>query len=144
MHDSAAPQFLASDARRVRYAWTDWAEIRTFLHERNTCAIAVNDAPWPYVIGMAYAFDDVAFHLRFSRTGKLATCLRANPYCTITVSDVFGVDEDPEHDTRSVRYRSIVARCDAQLRDHEIGEGRTILAVTARIIGLSGKVRLSA
>jgi nitroimidazol reductase NimA-like FMN-containing flavoprotein (pyridoxamine 5'-phosphate oxidase superfamily) len=138
------PAFLASDARRSRYAWTDWPEVRAFLHEQRACRIAVHDVPWPYVVGMTYAFDGAAFHLRFSRTGKLAACLRANALCTIEVADLLGVDEDAEHDTRSARYRSVVARCDAQLRDHDIGEGRTILAVTARVVGMSGKRRLSA
>jgi nitroimidazol reductase NimA-like FMN-containing flavoprotein (pyridoxamine 5'-phosphate oxidase superfamily) len=128
MDDS--PAFLASDARRSRYAWTTWAE--------------VHDLPWPYVVGMTYAFDGAAFHLRFSRSGKLASCLRANSFCTIEVAELVGIDDDAEHDTRTAQYRSIVARCDAQLRDHDIGGGRTILAVTARVIGMSGKQRLSA
>ncbi len=144
MDERAAPAFLTSDARRARYTWTSWAEIATFLAEHRSGTIAVHDTPWPYAVGMSFVFDGAAFHLRFSRTGKLATALRADPHCTITVYEVFGIDEDPAHDTRSVRYRSIVARCEAEVRDHDIGEGRTIAAVTARVISMSAKERRSA
>ncbi len=163
----SAPAYFRSDARRAEYAWTDWAEVAAFVADQAVCRIAVNDGDWPYVVAQTYRFVDGAFLLHFSRSGKLAAALAADPRCTIEIDHIVSLLKAPLANNTSAEYRSVVARCtaDASLLDLDIESQqyealekyrperdylpidreratRRIMAVRASVVALSAKKRI--
>ncbi len=142
------PIFFASDTRRTDLAWGDWTAVNAFIADQTVCRFAVNDATWPYVVALAYRFDGAAFLLHFSRSGKLAACLRADSYCTIEISQTVSLLRAPNAQNTSAEYRSVIARCTAEVTELNLdaidGERapRRILAVRARVVSLSAKKRI--
>jgi nitroimidazol reductase NimA-like FMN-containing flavoprotein (pyridoxamine 5'-phosphate oxidase superfamily) len=116
----STPGFFVNDTRRSDYAWTDWAEIAAFLGDQAVCRIGVNDGPWPYVVAQTFAFTGTAFLLHFSRSGKLAAALRADPHCTIEVDQAVSLLKAPNAENTSAEYRSVVARCTGVLTDVDL------------------------
>lgn len=135
-----APTFFHSDSRRADLAWTDWAGVRAFIEGQRVCRIAVNDDAWPYVLGLAYRFTGDAFELNFSRRGKLASALARDAHCTIEIDEPLRIASG-SHETLNADYRSVIARCRAELREIQIGGGRTIVEARATIVTLSAKHR---
>ena len=135
---TTTPPFFHPDTRRADLAWTDWAEVRTWLEQQSFCRVAINDDPWPYVVPQTYAFTGEAFVMHFSRSGRLARLISENPLISVEVDEPRGhLDADS---TGATGYFSVVARCRAKLEDIEIGDG-LIARVTAEIVLLSAKRR---
>ena len=136
-----APTFFHSDSRRADLAWTDWDGVRAFIERQHVCRIAVNDDAWPYVLGLAYRFTGDAFELNFSRRGKLASALARDAHCTIEIDEPLRIASGVGAETLNADYRSVIARCRAELREIQIGAGRTIVEARAVIVTLSAKHR---
>lgn len=159
------PAFFATDARRN--AWDDWDAVAAFLADQVVCRIAVNDGEWPYVVAQTFRFRDDAFLLHCPRAGRLATALRRDPHCTVEVDQIVSLLKAPRANNTSAEYRSVVARCVAELAESDEGiesqqalalekfrpehdylpidrEGATrrIVAIRARVELLSAKKRI--
>ena len=131
--------------------------------------LAAVDAPYPYVSALSYRFDGDAFLIHFSRNGTLAKLLTADPHVTIEVSQALSLLKAPAAQNTSMEYRSVVARCTAELtlldlaieaQQYEALEKyrperdylpidreratRAIVACRARIVSLSAKKRVLA
>ena len=141
-----APAYFQNDSRRADYDWNDWAAVAAFVADQPVCRIAVNDGAWPYVVAQTYRFFEGAFHLHFSRSGRLAAALARDPHCTIEIDQIVSLIREPRADTTSAEYRSVVARCTATLGnvrlENDVPQARTILAVRATVVALSAKIRI--
>ena len=161
------PPFFASDARRTEYAWTNWEAVAAFLRDQVVCRVAVNDGTWPYVIAQTYHFVEDAFLIHFSRSGKFAAALHADPHLTIEVDQAVSLLKAPRANNTSAEYRSVVARCIAEISEVDLDieaqqyealekfrpekdylpidrerATRRIYAVRARVQSLSAKKRI--
>ncbi len=165
----SAPTFFNNTMRRSDLAWNDWPAVETFLTDQAVCRIAVADDTWPYVVAQSYRFVDGAFLIHFSRGGRLAKLVTANPHVTVEVDEAVSLLKAPYAQNTSMEYRSVVARCRAEttLLDLEI-EGqqydalekyrperdylpidreratRRIMALRAIVVELSAKKRILA
>lgn len=162
-----APSFFTADTRRVDYAWNDWAAVSAFIADNVVCRVAVNDGQWPYVVAQTYHYRDGAFLIHFSRSGKLATCLKNDPHLTIEIDQAVSFLKAERANNTSAEYRSVIARCTAEISilDLDIEEQqytalekyrpekdytpidrdratRRIYAVRARVHQLSAKKRI--
>jgi len=59
----------------------------------------------------------LTFLLHFGRAGRLGRLVRANPKLTIVVDEVTALLAGPAADESRLEYRSVLARCDAELSD---------------------------
>ena len=143
---TGAPAYFQNDSRRADYAWNDWDAVAAFVADQPVCRIAVNDGMWPYVVAQTYRFIDGAFHMHFSRSGRLAAALAHDPKCTIEIDQIVSLIKEPRANTTSAEYRSVVARCTATLGDvrleNDVLPTQTILAVRATVVALSAKKRI--
>ena len=162
-----APAFFVNDVRRPELAWTDWDAVAAWLTDQVVCRIAVNDGDWPYVVAQTFRYRDDAFLLHFGRNGRLAKALRADPHCTIEVDQIVSLLKAPRANNTSAEYRSVVARCVAEMSDADeaieaqqhlalekfrpeadyqpidrIGATRRIVSIRARIEKLTAKKRI--
>jgi nitroimidazol reductase NimA-like FMN-containing flavoprotein (pyridoxamine 5'-phosphate oxidase superfamily) len=163
------PDFFRNEIRRGDLAWNDWPAVDAFLRDQAICRVAVNDETHPYVVAQSYRFDGEAFLIHFSRNGRLARLISANPNVTIEIDQAISLIKAPNAMNTSLEYRSVVARCTAhatlldleieaqQYRalekyrpehdyepiDRERGTQR-IIAVRAAVIELSAKKRVLA
>lgn len=138
-----APSFFKCDTRRTDFAWTDWDAVHAFLADQVVCRVAVHDGTWPYVVAQTYHYVDGAFVMHFSRSGKLASCMRADPHVTIEVDQAVSFPKMPHPVNANAEYRSVIARCLAEISELVLdAEGRRIYAVRARIQTLSAKQRI--
>jgi nitroimidazol reductase NimA-like FMN-containing flavoprotein (pyridoxamine 5'-phosphate oxidase superfamily) len=168
--EAATPSFFDNAAiRRSDLAWNDWPAVAAFLRDQAVCRIALNDEPSPYISAQSYRFDGSAFLVHFSRSGRLARLLEANPQLSVEVSQAVSLLKAPYAQNTSMEYRSVLARCTAHLSlldldieeqqyealekyrperdylpiDRERGT-RRIMAVRAEILTLSAKKRILA
>jgi nitroimidazol reductase NimA-like FMN-containing flavoprotein (pyridoxamine 5'-phosphate oxidase superfamily) len=167
--EAAPPFFDNAEIRRSDLAWNDWPEVAAFLGDQAVCRIAVSDDPSPYVSAQSYRFDGSAFLVHFSRSGRLAGLLQADPRISVEVSQAVSLLKAPYAQNTSMEYRSVLARCRAHLSlfDLDIEEQqyealekyrperdylpidreratRRIVAVRAEIVTLSAKKRILA
>jgi len=113
------------DNSSVRYknrTWDASNEIVTFLRGQEVAHVAVYDEPYPYVLPQTYQIEvskdgTLTFLLHFGRAGRLGRLVRANPKLTIVVDEVMALLAGPAADESSLEYRSVLARCDAELSD---------------------------
>jgi nitroimidazol reductase NimA-like FMN-containing flavoprotein (pyridoxamine 5'-phosphate oxidase superfamily) len=129
----------------------------------------VFDDTHPYVVAQSYRFAGDAFLLHFSRFGRLARLVAANPNVTVEVSQAVSLLKAPQAENTSMEYRSVIARCTASLTDDDLAvedqqyealdkyrperdylpidrerATRRILACRATIVSLSAKKRVLA
>jgi uncharacterized protein len=165
-----APPFLHNEVlRRPDLAWSDWPAIVAFLRDQAVCRVGAFDDDYPYVTAQSYRFTGGAFLLHFSRRGRLAMLVAANPHVTVEVSQAVSLLKAPQAENTSMEYRSVIARCDAVLTDDDdaietqqyealdkyrpeadytpidrVGATRRIVACRATIVSLSAKKRVLA
>jgi nitroimidazol reductase NimA-like FMN-containing flavoprotein (pyridoxamine 5'-phosphate oxidase superfamily) len=163
------PAFFRNEIRRTDLAWDDWAAVEAFLRDQAVCRVATFDESYPYVVAQSYRFDGEAFLIHFSRNGRLARLVTANPNVTIEVDQTISLLKAPNAMNTSLEYRSVVARCKAEATlldleveaqqyralekyrpehdfepiDRERGT-RRIMAVRAAVVELSAKKRVLA
>jgi uncharacterized protein len=163
------PVFFRNEIRRRDLAWDDWPAVESFLRDQAVCRVAVFDETYPYVVAQSYRFDGEAFLIHFSRHGRLAHLVAANPHVTIEVDHTISLLKAPNAMNTSLEYRSVVARCKAEttLLDLEVEDQqyralekyrpehdfepidrergtRRIMAVRAVVVELSAKKRVLA
>jgi uncharacterized protein len=112
---SPAPAFFRNALRRPDLAWNDWPAVDVFLRDQAVCRLGVFDETHPYVVAQSYRFVGDAFLLHFSRFGRLARLVAANPNVTVEVSQAVSLLKAPEAENTSMEYRSVIARCSAIL-----------------------------
>ena len=109
----SVPDFFRNEMRRPDLAWNDWPAVEAFLRDQAVCRIAAFDETHPYVVAESYRFDGAAFLVHFSRYGRLARLIAANPNVTIEVDQAISLIKAPNAMNTSLEYRSVVARCTA-------------------------------
>ena len=115
-----APPFLHNEVlRRPDLAWGDWPAIAAFLRDQAVCRLGIFDDDYPYVVAQSYRFTGDAFLLHFSRRGRLARLVAANPHVTVEVSQAVSLLKAPQAENTSMEYRSVIARCTAALTDDD-------------------------
>ena len=105
--------------RRPHLAWNDWSAVEAFLRDQAVCRVGVFDDEYPYVVAQSYRFTGDAFLVHFSRYGRLARLVRANPHVTVEVSQAVSLLKAPAAENTSMEYRSAMARCVATLTDDD-------------------------
>jgi nitroimidazol reductase NimA-like FMN-containing flavoprotein (pyridoxamine 5'-phosphate oxidase superfamily) len=167
---SDAPPFLHNEVlRRPDLAWSDWDAVAAFLRDQAVCRLGVFDDDYPYVVAQSYRFTGDAFLLHFSRRGRLARLVAANPHVTVEVSQAVSLLKAPQAENTSMEYRSVIARCAATLTDDDdaietqqyealdkyrpeadyapidrAGATRRIVACRAAVVNMSAKKRVLA
>ncbi len=109
-----APAFFKNALRRPDLAWNDWPAVEAFLLDQAVCRLAVRDGDWPYVVAQSYRFAGDAFLIHFSRFGRLAGLVEADPHVTVEVDQAVSLLKAPRAQHTSMEYRSVVARCRAE------------------------------
>jgi nitroimidazol reductase NimA-like FMN-containing flavoprotein (pyridoxamine 5'-phosphate oxidase superfamily)/GNAT superfamily N-acetyltransferase len=115
MQAGEAPAFFTNAMRRGDLAWNDWQAVEAFLRDQAVCRLGVFDETHPYVVAQSYRFVGDAFLVHFSRFGRLAGLVRTRPNVTIEVSQAVSLLKAPAAENTSMEYRSVIARCTAEL-----------------------------
>lgn len=162
------PSFFRPAMRRIDLAWTDWPAVEAFLKDELICRVAVQDAPYPYIVAQSFTFAGDAFLIHCSRFGKFAALVRENPFLTIEVDRPVALLKAPKGQNTSLEYYSVIARCEAVVIDRtadvinhqnealekfrpekdytpiEDGAANQIIAMQCRITELTAKKRILA
>lgn len=111
------PEYFKTDMRRTDLAWSDWPAISAFLKDQLICRVAVQDAPFPYVVAQSFTFVNDAFLIHCSRFGKMAELIGRDQHITLEIDLPVALLKAPKGQNTSLEYYSVIARCIAQIRD---------------------------
>ncbi len=109
--------------RRKDREVTDCSTIISMIDECDIIRLGISDGDFPYIVPVNFAYtvtgDQICFYIHGAMAGRKYELLTENPYCSFEMDVPIGLDYLYEQKDVTMRYKSVMGKCRAELLEDE-------------------------
>lgn len=109
--------------RRKDREVTDFNTIISIIDECEIIRIGISDGNFPYIVPLNFAYTvdgtEICFYIHGAMAGKKYEMLMKNPYCSFEMDIPLEMDCIYEMKDVTMRYKSVMGKCDVEFLDGE-------------------------
>lgn len=109
--------------RRKDREVTDFCEIVKIIDECEIIRLGLSDGDYPYIVPLNFAYtvsgEQICFYVHGAMAGRKYEMLTKNPKCSFEMDVPIMMDCMEEEGDVTMRYKSVMGKCSAELLDDE-------------------------
>lgn len=109
--------------RRKDREVTDQNEIIKMIDECDIIRLGLSDGDFPYIVPLNFAYtayqNEICFYIHGAMAGRKYEMLMKNPYCSFEMDIPLEMDCMVQEKDVTMRYKSVMGKCKAELLDGE-------------------------
>ena len=109
--------------RRKDREVTDFNKIIEIINECEIIRLGLSDGDYPYIVPLNFAYtvdgDQICFYVHGAMAGRKYEMLTKNPKCSFEMDVPIMMDCMEEEGDVTMRYKSVMGKCSAELLDGE-------------------------